>query len=65
MGKFLVEKNEAHREILVLMDALRLQVKQLDHKVSILARKTIGLEFAAPEENDGSPQAEVVDSPPN
>jgi hypothetical protein len=45
MGKVLVERNEAHQEILLQLDDVHLQVKLVDHKLNLLAEKVVGLNF--------------------
>lgn len=36
MGKVLVEKNESYNEILIQLDDMQLQIKEVDYKVSVL-----------------------------
>lgn len=37
MGKVLVERNEDYNEILLQLDDMQLQIKDVDYKVSVLA----------------------------
>jgi hypothetical protein len=46
MGKFLVERNESHQEILLLLDDVQMQLRVMDHKINMLTDKVVGLDFS-------------------
>jgi hypothetical protein len=39
MGKVLVERNEAHQEILLQLDDIQQQLQEMDRKIDGIARK--------------------------
>jgi hypothetical protein len=39
MGHVLVEHHEAHQEILLQLDDVQLQVKLIDHKLNLMAKR--------------------------
>jgi hypothetical protein len=45
MGKVLVEKHESHKEIILQLDNVQLQVNLVDHKLNLLAEKVLGIDF--------------------
>jgi hypothetical protein len=45
MGRVLVERHEAHQEILLQLDDVQLQIKLVDHKINLLADKLVGLDL--------------------
>jgi hypothetical protein len=56
MGKVLVDRNEAHHEILFELDYMQLQLKLVDHKLNLLAHKLVGMYFT----NLDYPQPQVL-----
>jgi hypothetical protein len=59
MGKVMVERNEAHKEILLQIDDVQLQIKLVDHKLNLLVVKIVGLDFSKLDYSQ--PQVLVVD----
>ena len=46
MGKVLVERNEAHQEILLQLDDVQWKLREMDHKINVIAGKDVGMEGA-------------------
>jgi hypothetical protein len=62
--KMLAERNIAHSEILMQMEYLQLKIKVVDHKITLLAEKAVGLDLnASCKENQQVPMEES-NSPP-
>jgi hypothetical protein len=63
MDKTLLKRNEVHKEILLQLNDVKLQINLLGHKVNLLAEKYVGLDFS----NLDYPQPQVLvanDHPP-
>jgi hypothetical protein len=45
MGRVLIERNEAHQEVVLELDDLQLQITLVDHKINLLAERISILHF--------------------
>jgi hypothetical protein len=55
MGRALIEINEAHEEVLLHLDDMKLQIKLVDHKINLLEKRIVDLDLS----NLDYPQAQV------
>ena len=64
MGKVLVERNEDYNEIMLQLDDMQLQIKDVDYKVSVLAQGMAGMDFTDQQETSQQVHDDVVVAPP-
>jgi hypothetical protein len=58
------KRNVDHSEVLMQMEYIQLQIKVVDHKITLVVEKTMGMDLTEPRENHQHVSDDVANYPP-